>query len=98
MSDGRIPFDTIADDDAVAMAIMAGDRPPCPEGNGAATSLMQQVYGVLALCWNETPELRPSVPLLRERLMDLLEETYAFPELAKVELSLTAAGRKSEGR
>ena len=52
---GKCPFPELSDD-AIALAICGGGRPPRP----ADPAVPDQLWQLMQECWNEDPQLRPT--------------------------------------
>jgi hypothetical protein len=64
---GKVPFHEVSNDMAVMLKVMGGQRPSRPFSWSGAAAL-DYLWHLLQDCWNETPDMRPKVVEIVQRL------------------------------
>ncbi|KAJ7875245.1 kinase-like domain-containing protein, partial [Mycena leptocephala] len=64
---GKVPFYELSNDMAVMFKVMVGQRPSKPF-SWSGTSVLEDLWHLLQDCWNKTPDMRPQVAQIVQRL------------------------------
>jgi hypothetical protein len=64
---GKVPFYELSNDMAVMFKVMVGQRPSRPF-SWSGTSVLEDFWHLLQDCWNKTPDMRPQVAQIVQRL------------------------------